>query len=417
MLLVETPLVGYGFIQAAYLYAQASRSAVKFPELARGMEPMQGIFVPTFGSLYLVLTLLFPFVAIRLIRTERDSGSLKLLLQSPASGSVILAAKIAALACAWFCSLIPIIAAAGMWTVLGGHLFLPHLSVLLLGYGLYALVIIGVAFAASLITESPTSAAIITLAATLGMWVLDFSSGTTDLSRNFAAFSPTELIRQFETGILSIANVFGLAIIALGLLAISLICLHPGTRAQRKIVTCISTLAVSAVAFAGASLCHGFFDASEDQHNSFNPAYVRALSKLDQPLIITVNLSPDDSRLREMQQNVLAKLQRTVHHLQINYPNTEKQTLFTSPEDDKYGLITYKYAGRADEGRSNSPSEILPIIFRLSGQTVTPDPIPSYAGYPLVLERTNGELLFYCFLPMTIVGFWWLLRLPPKYRS
>jgi ABC-2 type transport system permease protein len=417
MLLVETPLVGYGFIQAAYLYAQASRSAVKFPELAKGMEPMQGIFVPTFGSLYLVLTLLFPFIAIRLIRAERDSGALKLLLQSPANGAVILSAKIAALTCAWLCSLVPIFAAIALWTLLGGHLFSPHLLVLLLGYGLYALMIIGVAFAASLITDSPTSAAIITLAATLGMWVLDFSSGTTDMLRNFAEFSPTELIRQFETGILSIANVLRLSALAFWLLAISLVFLHPGTPVRRKIATCIATLVFTAAVFACASLFPGYVDASEDLHNSFNPAYERALNRLDQPLVITVNLSPDDSRLREIQYNVLAKLERTVRDLQIIYPNVDKQALFTSHEDDRYGLITYEYAGRKDEGRSNSPTEILPIIFKLSGQNVAPDPVPSYAGFPLVLQRTNGELLFYCFLPIAILGCWWLLRLPPKIRS
>jgi ABC-2 type transport system permease protein len=415
LLLCETPLVGYGFIQAVYLYTQASRSAVKFPELAKGMEPMQGIFVPTFGSLYLTLTLLFPFVAIRLMRNELDTASLKLLLQSRANGISILSAKIAALFLVWTCSLIPLIAMIALWQMNGGHIVLPHLLVIIAGYALYTLLVIGIAFAASLVTDSPTSAAILTLAATLGMWVLDFSSGDSTALSKLAAYSPTEMVRQFESGIFSMPNVLRLATLAWSLLGIAWCYLHPGTDKRSRILSSAAVVALGLIAFTAAGFCTMYFDASEDKHNSFNPAYERALKKLDQTLTMTVNLSPDDSRLQEMRHNVLAKLQRTVPKLQINYPEVKEQALFTSPESDDYGLITYEYAGKKDHGRSNSPTEILPIIFKLSGgQNVPPDPVAPYPGYPLVLERTNGELLFYCFLPLAIIACWWLFRLPPK---
>lgn len=414
LLLCETPLVGYGFNQAVYLYTQASRSAVKFPELAKGMEPMQGIFVPTFGSLYLTLTLLFPFVAIRLMRTEIDTGSVKLLLQSNVSGISIHLAKVAALFCLWICSLVPILATVVLWQLNGGHIVVPHLVVILTGYALYSLLVISIAFAASLVADSPTSAAVLTLAATLGIWVLDFSSTDSSAVGIFASLSPIEMLRQFETGIASVPNILRLAIISLALLGISLCCLHPGTNARRKLLSCITVATVGCLSFAAAELLRGHIDASEDQHNSFNPAYERALKQLNQTLTITVNLSPDDSRLQEMRHNVLAKLQRTVPKLRINYPNTSQQSLFTSPESDDYGLITYEYAGKKDQGRSNSPTEILPIIFKLAGQNISPDEVPTYSGYPLVLERTHGEFLFYFCLPLAIVGCWWLLRLPPK---
>ena len=41
-------LTGYSFIQAVDLYSQASRSAVEYRELARGMVPFEGILVPMF---------------------------------------------------------------------------------------------------------------------------------------------------------------------------------------------------------------------------------------------------------------------------------------------------------------------------------------------------------------------------------
>jgi ABC-type transport system involved in multi-copper enzyme maturation permease subunit len=101
MLLLLSPLVGYSFIQAVALYAEASRSAAQFLELARGLSPFDGIVVPTFGALYLATTFLFPFVAIHAIGAEKQNGGAKLLLQLPYSHPVLILAKLLALFAAW----------------------------------------------------------------------------------------------------------------------------------------------------------------------------------------------------------------------------------------------------------------------------------------------------------------------------
>src|SRR5262245_42462140 len=62
LLLLLSPLVGYSYVQALALYAEASRSAADLPEVARNLSPLDGVFVPTFGGLYLASTFLFPFV-------------------------------------------------------------------------------------------------------------------------------------------------------------------------------------------------------------------------------------------------------------------------------------------------------------------------------------------------------------------
>ncbi|WP_419603808.1 hypothetical protein, partial [Thiolapillus sp.] len=85
MLVILSWLVGYSFIQAVDLFSKASRTALAYPQLAKGMNAMEGVFVPTFGAYYLVATLLFPFVVIRLIGHDKQTGSLKLLLQLPVS--------------------------------------------------------------------------------------------------------------------------------------------------------------------------------------------------------------------------------------------------------------------------------------------------------------------------------------------
>ena len=67
MLLILCPLVGYSFFQAAALYGEASSAARDSPVLASGLTPLDGVLVPTFGAFYLAVTLLFPFVAIRVL--------------------------------------------------------------------------------------------------------------------------------------------------------------------------------------------------------------------------------------------------------------------------------------------------------------------------------------------------------------
>jgi len=62
MLIIISLLLGYSFFQALALFSQASRTALSFPEMASGMNPLEGIFVPTFGAYYLSQTLLLPFV-------------------------------------------------------------------------------------------------------------------------------------------------------------------------------------------------------------------------------------------------------------------------------------------------------------------------------------------------------------------
>ena len=83
LLLILAPLAGYGYIEAVRLFGEASRTALQFPEMARGMTPLDGILVPTLGAFYLGTTLLFPFVAIRALGQDRESGAAKLALQWP----------------------------------------------------------------------------------------------------------------------------------------------------------------------------------------------------------------------------------------------------------------------------------------------------------------------------------------------
>jgi ABC-2 type transport system permease protein len=139
MMLLLCPLVGYSYVQAVALYAEASRSAAQLPEVARNLSPLDGILVPTFGALYLANTFLFPFVTIRSIAHEKETGSLKLLLQLPSSIGTVVAAKVTALASSWLIVALPCFTAVVLWAAAGGHVGLPEFSNLLLAISCMAL--------------------------------------------------------------------------------------------------------------------------------------------------------------------------------------------------------------------------------------------------------------------------------------
>src|SRR2546423_9085844 len=137
MLLILCPLVGYSFFQAVSLYGEASAAAVDSPVLGSGLSPLDGVLVPTFGGLYLAATLLFPFVAIRTLGREKESGALALLVQLPYRVPTLIAAKLAAIFAAWLAAVLCAGSALPVWLALGGHLYLPETLHLVFGHVLY----------------------------------------------------------------------------------------------------------------------------------------------------------------------------------------------------------------------------------------------------------------------------------------
>ena len=123
LLLMIGPLVGHGFITAVDTYAEASGIAGGPAALAQGLSPLDGILVPAFGAYDLAVTLLFPFVAIRLVAVEKASGAWKLLLQSPASAGTMLLAKGLILLAGWLIAWIPGLCALVLWRLYGGTLY------------------------------------------------------------------------------------------------------------------------------------------------------------------------------------------------------------------------------------------------------------------------------------------------------
>src|SRR6185369_4301388 len=191
LLLMIGPLVGQGFIAAVNLYAEMSGAGGGAAALSEGITPLDGILVPAFGAYDLAVTLLFPFVAIRLVAAEKASGAWKLMLQSPASAAEMLAAKGAILLAGWLLAWIPGLAALALWKFYGGTLYAPEVLNLLLGHMLRVIVASGIAVAAAAIATGAASAAIASLGFTVGTWALEFiAAGRGGTLQKLAGYTP-----------------------------------------------------------------------------------------------------------------------------------------------------------------------------------------------------------------------------------
>jgi ABC-2 type transport system permease protein len=415
MLLLMCPLVGYSFFQAVSLYGEASTAGLQSPILASALSPLDGILVPTLGAFYVAVTLLFPFVAIRALGQEKESGALRLLIQLPYRSSTLIAAKLAAVLAAWVLSSTPAFSAVVIWELLGGHLSAPETLNLVCGHLLYGLLVGAIALFAASVSESAATAAIVTLAFTIGSWVLDFTvAGQPGLVGWIASLSLTQVLRTFEQGLLSAGLVAGICVAVLAFAALATVWLPPGVHVRNKVIRSIACVLAVTLALGLVTQIKLTFDVTEDRRNSFPLADQRLLATLAQPLVVTVHLAREDPRYADLQRNVLAKLERAMPNMSIRLAG-ERQNLPTNGSEDRYGEVEYVYGGRSDVSRSTSPREILPMLYDLA--RVGPPAAAAgsdYPGYPLVAGSQTTLVWFFVGLPLCIALAWWWSRRLPK---
>ena len=411
LLLLLSPLVGYSFIQAVALYAEASRPALSIPELARQLSPFDGILVPTLGGFYLAVTLLFPFIAIRLVAAEKASGGLKLLVQLPYRLIDLVTAKFVALMAAWMVALIPVLSALIGWAFLGGHLDIRETAALLLGHVLYALLIGAISFLAAALTEGGATAAILALAVTLGSWVLDFAAlDRGGVSSLLASLSLTSLLRPFEQGLLSIPTVLAMLVATAGFLALTSIWLPPGTPLRGKLSRSALIIGAAGILIGAAAQANIVLDVTPDRRNSFPPADEHLLSRLREPLSVTVHMATSDPRLVDLDRKVLARLKRAMPRVTVRIADAGQASPLGTAGEADYGQIVMTYHGRSATTRSTGAGEILPMLYELAG--VNPSAPATTGrdepGYPLVADGSNSAFWFYGIEPFAFAAAWWL---------
>ena len=414
MLLLLCPLIGYSFVQAVSLYSEASVAALQAPVLARGLSPLDGVLVPSLGAWYVGTTLLFPFVAIRVLSQEKESGALRLLVQLPYRASTLVTAKLVAVLAAWVLASLPALSVLGIWGLLGGHVSPPETLTLLVGHLCYGLLVGAIALFAASLADSAATAAILALACTIGSWVLDFTlAGRPGVLAWVAGLSLTQTLRPFEQGLLEVRLVVGIAAAIGGFAALAAVWLPPVVTVRAKLARALGCILVTGVLLALATQISLARDVTEDQRNSFPPADQWALAQLTQPLVVTVHLAPEDPRYADLQREVLAKLARALPHVTIRLAGG-RHTLTSSAGDEAYGEVEYAYGARVATSRSTSPREILPLLYDLA-QVPVPTAIAAdaYPGYPCV-ANAQAALLWFCGgLPLCIGLTWWWTRRPP----
>jgi len=386
------------------LYGEASKSAEQLPEVMRSLSPLDGVFVPTLGGLYLANTFLFPFIAIRTIAAEKQTGSLKLLLQLPCSLSTVVTAKFFVLLAVWLIATVPCLSAVALWSLSGGHVGVVEVANLFLGHLLNAAVIIGISCLAAALAESSATAAILTLAATLAFWVLDFAAtGEGGFLKSLANLSLTTLLRGFEQGVFSSSSALGALIASALMVSIAGIWLDLRTALARKLVTSSLAAVLAAGLAAGGAVRPLYVDMTQDARNSFPPADTATLASLNRPLHVLVRLAPEDPRYIDFERKVLSKLRRSVRDLTVTLQSDTRSGLFEA--SDSYGLVHYHYDGKQAESRSTGEGEVLPLIYGLAGTERKPiaDREP-YPGYPLQAGTDLARVWFYGVLPLIIVA-------------
>jgi ABC-2 type transport system permease protein len=415
LLLLMCPLIGYSFFQSVSLYADSSAAGLQSPVLAASLSPFDGVLVPTFGASYVAVTLLFPFVAIRVLGQEKESGTLRLLVQLPYRTSALIAAKLAAILAAFVLVGLPALTTLVLWTFLGGHLSAPETANLILGHLLYGLLVGAIALFAASVTDSAATAAIVALAFTIGSWVLDFTlAGRPGMLEWIAHLSLTQVLHGFEQGLLSPGRILGVIAVIGAFAALAGVWLPPGVAIRAKLLRSLLCVIAAAIVLGLVSQVRLSVDVTADRRNSFPAADQRVLATLSEPLHVTVHLAPEDPRYMDLQRNVLAKLERAMPNVGIRLADGR---LATGAGADAYGEVEYTYGARSDVTPSTSPREVLPVLYGLAGVPVPPpDPGDGYPGYPLTADAWYALPWFLVAWPLLIALTWWLSRRPPHLK-
>ena len=120
LLLLMGPLVGMSFISSARTYAEVSGLNGGSAGVGEALSPLIGVWAPTFSACELAAVFLLPFVAIRLVAGDRESGALKLELQQSMGSFVRIAAKAIVLLAGWLIAMLPPLSAILLWKSYGG---------------------------------------------------------------------------------------------------------------------------------------------------------------------------------------------------------------------------------------------------------------------------------------------------------
>ncbi len=379
-------LVGHGFVLALELFAAGSRSVANNALMAREFDPLAGVVRPTLGGLYLAASLLLPIVAARPIAVERERRHLaSWILFTGSPIRVLLAKYVAGLASAAPLLVGPL-AALGLWRALGGHLAFAETALAFAGHALYLALVVAVGTAAAAWTGSLAQAATLAVVAVLASWAIDAAEGFAALAwlGRAADWSVTTHLTPFERGtLLPGAGLWMLALTA-GMLGLAWVGLRADFALRHRLALAAVVAATTVLAMKTCLGWRGGHDLTEGARMSLPAGAVRGLRTIPGPIRLTVWLDRDDSRRRQAESDVFAKLLLARGDIEIVTPLDGRSAPVEGGRDDGYGRVVVAVGARRTETYSMSRRELTTLIFEVAGRPPPDWSQPSYPGYPLV---------------------------------
>ena len=410
LLLLIGPLVGVSFISAVTAYGELSGVNGTAAGVGEAFSPLIGIWGPTFSACELAAAFLLPFVVIRLVAGDRQSGALILELQQPVPAVVRVLAKVVVLMLGWLIASAAPMLAVVLWRLYGGAVHPPEVATVLTGHLLNAGLAVAVAAAAATVTEHPSTAAIVTLTVTVGSWIISVVAAVNGgIWERLAGLTPAAMVGEFQHGLIRLEIVIvALSLIAAGI-GIGAIWTRLGVAVRRRVIES-GVLAAALAAIIGAStLVSPSWDLSEARLNSFAERDEQRLASIDRPLRMEVHLAPEDPRRSDLERNTVSKLRRTLRDFDVSYVSATSTGLFEQTREH-YGEIRYSLGDRTSVSRGATVDDVLEQIYTLAESPPTEeenkeeDEDDVFRGHPLAATPRGAAAVFYVGWPATIAG-------------
>jgi ABC-2 type transport system permease protein len=405
MLVLIGPLVGVSFISAVRTYAELSGYGGTADGVGVAFSPLVGVWAPTFSACELAAAFLLPFVAIRVVAGDRQSGALKLELQQSMPVFWRVGAKALVLMAGWLIASVPTVAAVILWRSYGGSVYPPELATVVAGHVLNAGLTIALAAAAASLTDHPSTAAIVTLSVTVGTWIINFIAAVHGGAWERAAgYTPTAMVAEFQHGLVRLDVLLTAAALVLFGLVLSAIWMRIGVAVRRRVYESIGVGALTAASVVAFTFVTTNWDFSENRMNSFPKPDEEALEHIRAPLRIEAHLAAEDPRRVDLERQALSKLRRVLPKVQVQYIANTSTGLFEQTTQH-YGEIWYDLGGRRAMSRMTTAEGVLETIYSLAGTTPPQeDGGTIFRGHPLAVPPKRAAAVFYGIWPALVVA-------------
>jgi len=396
-------IISYSFYSSVDLYSKASIAAQGNPLYAAGFEPVPGVFNPTFGGLFIILSLIAPFLLIRSISNEKNNHTLTLLVQLPYSIRTIFFTKLLSAIILIVVSIMFFIPIFFFWHFIGGHIPLKEATLLISGYFFYGLFIVSVSFFSATLFSSSSGASIVALFIIMLSWFVDFGKDMNIMPflNTISQWTITNQMKEFENGILSIQTISFFLIVSSFFSFISYHLFNFNIR--NKIKPILFTTLIHLLLLMAILKIHYKLDISESRKTSFSAIETQFLRKLSR-IKIKIFLDPTDGRSKDYEKDFLKKLLMIKNDTKISYARGKSL-------NSQYGIFQYTLNNKSMKTYSNSAEEIFMILKDLSGIKIkNNDTATIFTGFPLVVKGGWSKYMFIFYLiilPFIIIYFYY----------